>query len=132
LVKRNGRAALQRPMEKRTHRALDDDQLDYMLVRSWVRCGSGGPGLMFFSSRALTHYAHELHGRAGCWESRVAEVKKARQRLGLVLADEDNPYFTRVVFQHALSRIVGEGRQQFEYIGPVYAHGEKLFPRTRA
>lgn len=127
LVKRFGHKSLDQPDSLRS---IDHDKLSYMLVRAWVRCGKG-PGLMFFSSRAMTHYIFELHSWSR-WMDRVEQVKKARRRMGLVLADEDNPFITSVTFQHALSIIKGEGRHGFEFQGQIRICGQSLFPRKRS
>lgn len=125
LRKRFGRARTEQPSSQ----GLDANKRDYVLSRFWVRCGKGGPGFMFFSSSAMTHYIHEMLCSPGLWPNHVEKVKKARQRLKLVLADEDNPFITSVRFEHAQSKIVGAGRRGFEYHGEVFWQNKKVFPR---
>jgi hypothetical protein len=128
LYKRYDRTAVEQGLDKPNPAGIYEDKVDYMLVRHWVRCGSKGPGLMFFSSGAITHYIHELHSWED-WRDHVAWVKKKRQRLGLVLADEDNPFFRRIQFRHALSTLSGEGRSWFKFEGEILFAGKRLFPR---
>jgi hypothetical protein len=127
LVKRCGRGVLELPAEGHS---IGEDQTIYTLVRHWVRCGEGGPGLMFFSSPAMTHYIYELHNWPR-WDDNVARVKKARRRILLTLADEDNPFIRGVKFAHALRTITGEGRGSFRFEGEIHVGGRCLFPRKQ-
>jgi len=130
LVKRYGREVLKQTSGKPNCDALFEDRLNYLLVRWWVRCGDGGvPGLMFFSGRATAQLLHALLGCAGVWPSYVKRWSKKRQRLGLLLANEDNPYITEIQVNRATELIEGDGRHQFEFRGEVRVCGEVAFPR---
>ncbi|MCI0536670.1 MAG: hypothetical protein L0Z50_15745 [Verrucomicrobiales bacterium] len=129
LMKRYGGSALKQPPPRHS---LYADQLDYLLVRFWVRCGEGVPGFMFYSGPATTQCLHELLGWRGHWKDHVARVTKRRQRFGLLLADEDNPFLDYVEFNHGLSRIKATGRREFTFTSIVQCFGRQLFPRQKA
>jgi hypothetical protein len=128
LVKRNGRSALRQAPARQSIYA---DRLDYILVRFWVRCGNGVPGLMFYSGPATAQCVHELLGWQGHWKDHVTRVTKRRQRFGLLLADENNPFFDYAEFNHALRTIKVTGRREFRFTGKVQCFGGQLFPRSK-
>ncbi len=86
---------------------------------------------MFFSGSAVTHLIHELFQLDGHWKNAVGRITKKRQRLGLLLADEDNPYIETVEFNHSNETIKGSGRRSFAFTGKISDFGKQLFPRKQ-
>lgn len=131
LVKRHGRKILSRVPERPCSQALFEDRIGFLLVRWWLRCEVGGiPGLMFFSSGAIAHLLNEVFQLAGRdWLLDVDRIKKKRQRLGLVLACEDNPYITELRLDHGRGLINGTGRSWFRFSGDIRAFIQLPFRR---
>ncbi len=71
-------------------------RLEVALVEWWVRCGVNSvPGLMFWRNEAITDF---LRLRFGLSSTALppSEVKKIRQRLGLISASKNNHFVWRI------------------------------------
>jgi hypothetical protein len=70
----------------------DQNKLPVLLVEWWVRQGANGaPGFMFWRNEAITHLL-QLRLRLPPTALPPAEIKKIRQRLGLIPVSKDNHF----------------------------------------
>jgi hypothetical protein len=89
LVRKGKRAEADKPQPPRAADIERIFKVPFYLVENWI-CfpGSDLPGLMFWRNEAITRWIAELFKRPEAPHS----IKKDRQRLGLVLVSEKNPW----------------------------------------
>ena len=108
LVRRHGSAWRDATTSEITNNDVIYNKLAVLLVRWWMRCGSGGsPGLMFFSNKALTELFSILLNDD---KLEMNRVEQTRYRLGLKPSSNKTPLITGVIANDTEGKIIFQGR----------------------
>lgn len=101
LVRHGALEDFQKPKQWPSHREFrDQNKLAVFLVEWWVRQGiNGAPGFMFWRNEPMVEFL-QLRFKRTSTDLSPAEIKKVRQRLGLIPASKNNHAIWSIRIEH--------------------------------